>query len=83
VKIETKLRERLYNCGLFPDQISAVIDMMKKDPMNKSMNDRWNDDEEGYPPMVMALAWNAAKIAALEWIKANCPNAWFRPVFDP
>jgi hypothetical protein len=40
----------------------------------------WNSTD--YAPSELARLRQAAKVAGLEWIKANAPDAWFRPMFD-
>ena len=40
-----------------------------------------DDDTEGYPSMMKVIAVKSANTYALEWIDANFPKAWFRPMF--
>jgi hypothetical protein len=47
------------------------------------MKNRWGDDVENYPPGLYNVIWAYCKIEALKYIDAHCPQAWFRPVFDP
>jgi len=80
---EDKLKEMLVECGLFEDQALAIMVIVKTDETNEPMLGRWGDDVEGYPQVILVLAWVAAKRAALKYIDANCPQAWFRPMFVP
>jgi len=78
---EEAVKNMLYNCGMFERQAEAVSKAMKADEANAAMKDRWNDNIEDYPPVMMALMWMSAKQHALQYIDENCPNAWFRPLF--
>ena len=42
---------------------------------------RWLDSTEGYPKCMLSLITVSAARAALDWIDANCPQAWYRPMF--
>lgn len=77
--------EFLTSNGMFDDQASAVFEIVKTDPANEAMRDRWNDDVSEYPAMMQTLTRMSAKRAALSYIDEHCPQAWFRPMFtdDP
>jgi hypothetical protein len=79
--LKQAILKRLYDHGLFEDQAQAVFDLMIVAPENKEMADRWNDMVEDYPPAIYALAWMSAKQCAVQWIDANKPKHWARPVF--
>jgi len=64
-----------------PPAADAVMEAVKSAPENEAMQGRWSDSAEGYPPAIFILAWMSAKEKALEWIDANCPKAWYRPMF--
>ncbi len=72
--------DSLYQRGMFPEQARAVIDIVAAG--NESIKDRWNDDTEGYPDTFLAVLIITIDHAALEWIDANKPQAWYRPMFD-
>jgi len=78
---EDKIKEMLSAHGLFENQALAIVKMTKADKINKPMLERWRDEVEDYPQIILALLWSSAKRAALEYIDANCPKAWFRPLF--
>lgn len=40
----------------------------------------WNSTD--YAPSDLAQIRQSAQRAGLEWIKANTPDAWFRPMFE-
>lgn len=78
---EDKLKELLVGNGLFDNQADEVVIIVKNAPENDIMAQRWNDRVEDYPPMMVNILWFTAKRHALEYIDANCPQAWFRPMF--
>lgn len=80
--IEEKLVEMLYESGLFKNQAVEIVERAKANVVNESMQNRWQDQAEGYPPQLLAVLWVSVKDHALEWIDENCPQAWFRPLFD-
>mgnify|MGYP001617759727 CR=1 FL=1 len=71
----------LINCGMFPDQTQAVLELVKQAPENESMLGRWSDCIEDYPPEMKTMAWHSAKRYALQWIDENKPKAWYRGQF--
>ena len=80
--IRKKCEEELTARGILFDEARLIMDSVITDVANKRMNDRWNDDAEGYPPIVFAALLLSIKKHALEYIKKNCPNAWFRNLFE-
>lgn len=79
---EEKARAMLVERGMFPKQADEVVAMMKQDPANEAMSDRWRDNIEDYPIEMLAILLFSAKTNALEWIDKNCPKAWYRPMFE-
>ena len=79
--IEDKIREMLVEHGMFENDAAAVVETMKADEANEPMAHRWNDNIEDYPPSILVVLWMEARNVALEYIDANCPKAWFRPMF--
>lgn len=78
---ESKAIEYLYQNGMFEDQAKAVVEIAKAAPENEPMKGRWQDDIEGYPPTMLQVLALSLDSAAVEWIDANLPHAWFRPMF--
>jgi hypothetical protein len=70
----------LFDNGMFQDQAQQVFDAMSKDESNAAM-DRWDDDIEDYPEQMRAVVILLARQAAVKWIDANLPMAWYRPMF--
>ena len=79
--IEEKIEKWLFNSGMFEDQAKAVMEMVKADKANEAMEGRWGDSAEGYPDVLFSVLLMSVRDAALEYIDANCPLAWFRPMF--
>lgn len=72
----------LYNNGLFGNEVDQVIELAKADDVLKdTMANRWQDNMEGYPPEFKSVFILSLKRVALQWIDANKPHAWYRPVF--
>jgi len=79
--IESKITKILVSKGLFPEQAAQVMELVKAAPENESMQGRWSDAPEGYPDFMMGALVVSVNSYALEWIDANKPRAWFRPMF--
>ena len=79
--IEDKIREMLVERGMFDSQAVEVVEAMKVDKINEPMEHRWMDEADDYPPQMLTILWIGAKHQALKYIDANCPKAWFRPMF--
>ncbi len=79
---EQALTDKLIQHGMFDSQAKEVIEIAKKNEMFKdTMEDRWHDKIDGYPPMIMNIMWIGLKHIALEWIEQNKPQAFFRSMF--
>ncbi len=78
--IEEKFKKLLFDSGMCEDEAEAVIEMVK-DASSVKQAMRWGDPVEGYPAPLYELLWVEVKRAALKYIDANCPQAWFRPMF--
>ncbi len=80
--VEQKLKKMLFDCGMHEDRCGAVIELVKTET-SKSMGKHWEDAADGYPDCLLSALWLVAKHYALEYIDENCPEAWFRPMFEP
>lgn len=69
--------------GMWPQQADAVLEMVKADPVNASMQGRWDDDVTACHSSIGVMVTMTVNKKALEWIDANQPQAFFRPMFDP
>lgn len=80
--------KKLFSMGMFENQAEAVMEKVisdsktNKESPNIDMKDRWDDDITGYPECMLTVLFIAIKPFALEWIKENMPEAWYRPMFD-
>jgi hypothetical protein len=79
--IEQKLTDYLINSGMFQHQAEAVMEAVKK--LQPSMDGRWSEPPSAYPVALYIGLQITARTAALEWIDANLPDAWFRGMFEP
>ena len=77
-------RDQLGSSGLFPDMIDTVMPLIVNDEsLRSTMSGRWNSQVDGYPPIVVQLAYRTASPIIFKWISENHPMAWFRPMFAP
>lgn len=58
---EEKITQLLVENGLFDDQAKEIMELVKADQANEAMQNRWNDDTEGYPGSVLAVLWVGVK----------------------
>lgn len=76
------------NRGMFKNQAEEVMQNVISDSesnaesVNREMEGRWGDSIDDYPPMLKVTVFMGIEPFALEYIKKNCPEAWFRPMFD-
>ena len=71
----------LTNRGLWPQEAEAVIAAAKADKANEAISDRWNDSTDDYHSLFTDLLNLALDSSALEWIDANKPKHFARPIF--
>jgi len=82
MSFELWVRAELQKNGLSETDSVAVLDIAKEDDaFTSTFKGRWNDDINGYPPMIKSLVWMSLKPIALQWCEDNCPEAWFKPMF--
>ncbi|MDB5260376.1 MAG: hypothetical protein JWN37_607 [Candidatus Nomurabacteria bacterium] len=81
MKIKDKMAKALFDRGLFEEQAEAVLKQYVESDLGKEMANRMEDDESDYPPTMMTIVGMGVKQTALEWIDANCPKHWARPLF--
>jgi hypothetical protein len=79
--INESLTTTLINHGLFPEQASEVMRRVRENS-DESMQNRWYDEVEGYPPQLLNILLYTAKQEALDYIDETCPKAWFRPLLE-
>ena len=79
--IRDTIKQHLVAKVMFESQADEVVEAVIAAPENEAMAGRWDEDTEGYPDVMMRVLLVSAKTHALEWIDANCPKAWYRPMF--
>lgn len=78
------LEYKLIAMGLFESQAKEIVALAIPEIDKGAMKYKiaWNSPASGYSEMFYSLWFQTVKIVALLWIDKNCPNAWFRPMFD-
>lgn len=72
--------DELISLGMFPEQAKKVMYLtVSKD---STMGNRWFDSEKNYPDVIKKILRIQVFEEALDFIKKECPEAWFRPIFD-
>ena len=72
--IEESMRERLNQYGIFDAQKDGIMEAVKSD-IDNSMNDRWDDDTQGYSEALLDVVWYGTVQAAIKWGNENLPKA--------
>lgn len=76
--IEEKMRKTLFDYGIFDDVIDAIMVSAKATIGPKVIDaSRWADNVESYPRELFAVLWMSVKDAAIDWGKANKPQAFW------
>jgi len=75
--------KHLVDNGLFDSQAEAVVTAYLSAEGHDELSDLAGHAQEGYPPQVTAVVLVGLHHAALEWIDANMPQHWARPMFLP
>lgn len=73
--------QSMFERGMFREDAEQAFEILKADPANKAMTTRWNEDVSNYPAVLVNILSLSLNRAALAWIDANCPQAWYRPLF--
>lgn len=82
-------KEMLGKKGMFPKQAEEVMQRVLaesakgEDYVLQEMGHRWGHQIDDYPSVLIPMIMLSIDNVALEYIKENCPEAWFRPMFDP
>ena len=79
-----KLVSMLVGDGMFEEQAKEVIELAKPvlNQMAGGYDIKYEQPEDNYPAILYPIWYMSVKPVALEWIKSNKPNAWFRPMFE-
>lgn len=76
--IHETLKTKLVDHGLFADEAEAVLTELAAAPESESMQGRWREDADDYPPVMTSVLMLSAKRKAVEWIDRNKPMHWAR-----
>lgn len=68
--------------GMFDSQAIDVIDSYIEENKDIPIMDVWQKDINSYPEGIQRTLWIGVKEYAYNWIIANAPQAWFRPMFQ-
>lgn len=64
--------------GLFRDDSEKILsELIKEGGFN-----RWDNDIEGYPPMMVSVLWISFKRKAGKWLSVNNPMHWAIDYFN-
>ncbi len=80
--VEEYFVDQLFQRGLFEDKAKQIVEAVKNDQVNESMQGRWDDHMDDYPEPLLVVLWLNVKDHALLWIEENVPNAWYKPLFE-
>jgi len=80
--IEQTIRKQLAEHGLWPEASVDAVMVATKESTPDVEERRWAEAASDYPTAFISVLWFAATTQALKWIDANCPQAWYRPMFD-
>lgn len=63
--------------------IASIKNAAADNPLHPlaSLANIWGEQIEGYPNELKGAVLLAAFYSVVEWIDANCPNAWYRSLF--
>ena len=76
-------KKHLVNNGLSNLAADNIMHVVRAAPENESMSGRWADDVGEYPAVMQRMVLLTINRYALRWIEQNCPDAWFKAMFDP
>ena len=66
--------------GMCPKEAALVMDILVADKIFKEV--KWESAKEDYSEGLLAVLMVTVNQFALDWIKENKPEAWYRPVFE-
>jgi len=78
--IEEKIRQLLSEHGMWSTGLEETMREAKEGDLLESMAQRWGDSLDDYPPQFLAVLWLCVRGIALDWVDANCPKAFYRPL---
>jgi hypothetical protein len=84
ITTKMKLVAMLIANGLFESQANEIIKLAipEIDKLNNGYQITWDRPASEYPGVLYPLLFISIKPIALQWIEDNCPQAWFKPMFQ-
>jgi len=79
--IEEILKRRIYNNGVFENDVNVIMQRVKADKGNEPMAKRWADLAEDYPAIMIKALWMNVCHHAVEYTDETKPLAWYRQLF--
>ncbi|MGZ3302958.1 MAG: hypothetical protein ACXVBG_18885 [Isosphaeraceae bacterium] len=68
--------------GMPPTSAKAVLERVDLET-NVEMTCPWEwDTTDGYSAFLLDVLSICIDLAAVTWIEQNCPEAWYKPMFD-
>ena len=77
--IRQNLEKFCVDNGMFESEAKATVELYEKD--DRALAECINNDAEGYPDIMFAVLYMGVKRYALQYIDANTPLHWARPMF--
>lgn len=77
--ISARVIRYLTERGMLEQQAQAVLEIVKG--RNEAMDGLWEHAPSDYPEILIRAILLDTRKAAIEWIDANLPQAFFRPMF--
>ena len=75
------LHEMMTNNGLWPQETDAVMESVRTEKHAEALAEVLGKTWEGYPKQFHAVAWMIVKRMVVEYIDANQPEHFARPMF--
>jgi len=84
MRVKEKLVSMLYDRGMAEQDALQVVEqfMIEIERSVPSCKPDWGEMEKIYPNEVYAAWWVILKRVAKGWIAENCPDAWYKEVFE-
>lgn len=76
-----QLHKMMIDNGLWPQEADAVLESVRTEKNAEALAEVLNKTWEGYPRQLHAVAWITVKKMVVEYIDANKPQHFARPMF--
>ena len=83
--VAEKIVDNLVKMGLSDGEAKEVFVLAKPelDGTISNYNITWDRPHDEYSDVLYAIWMMSIKEIGLQWIEDNCPQAWFKPMFQP